>query len=231
MADLGRAAQTAIRSTCSLLRTAPIRSQLCRNPALNSSVFGPVPGGKGNHISTTASRLAFNGPKQPTQTSSMSPSRNRQTSFAPLPWSNPGRSTQRDADNIADIKKPRSSSYEAVHDADTIDSDDLNLADIQSTPKTVSDAVMPVSQEQIRMVPRTGRTVYVKSNVDVARSFKLLAVQVSQNRLRQDFYSQRFHERPGMKRKRLKSERWQKRFKKGFKATIARVRELTAQGW
>ena len=67
--------------------------------------------------------------------------------------------------------------------------------------------------------------------VDVARSFRLLSVQVAQNKIRRDFQAQRFHERPGLKRKRLKSERWQRRFKKGFKETVRRVNELVKQGW
>jgi len=46
-----------------------------------------------------------------------------------------------------------------------------------------------------------------------------------------DFAYQRYHERGGLKRKRLRRERWRKRFSEGFKATIARVRELTRQGW
>lgn len=83
----------------------------------------------------------------------------------------------------------------------------------------------------MRLVPRLGRTVSVSKNVDLARSFKLLGMQVVQNKIRQDFQAQRFHERPGLKRKRLKSERWQRRFRKGFKETVKRVKELTKQGW
>ncbi|RYP91950.1 hypothetical protein DL770_001924 [Monosporascus sp. CRB-9-2] len=105
----------------------------------------------------------------------------------------------------------------------------IELSDLQKTKH--SEAAPEAPKPTMRLVPRLGRTVHVSSNVDVARSFKILAIQVAQNRIRQDFQYQRFHERPGLKRKRLKSERWQKRFKKGFKETVRRVRELTKQGW
>jgi small subunit ribosomal protein MRP21 len=155
------------------------------------------------------------------------------------------RGTQGSLNSISDLdlRKPNSPSYDLAfgvqkgkekENEDTVEfaSDlvDIDILDFQPNTQPKGDA--PVAPRTfLRLVPRTGRTVYVRSNVDVARSFKLLAVQVAQNGLRRDFYQQRFHERPGLKRKRLKSERWQKRFKRGFKATISRVRELTAQGW
>jgi small subunit ribosomal protein MRP21 len=52
---------------------------------------------------------------------------------------------------------------------------------------------------------------------------------VSRNRIRADFNRQRFHERGGLKRKRLASERW--RFKEGFQRTVTRVQELRRKGW
>ncbi|RYP34042.1 hypothetical protein DL767_004484 [Monosporascus sp. MG133] len=105
----------------------------------------------------------------------------------------------------------------------------IELSDLQKTKHSETGPEAP--KPTMRLVPRLGRTVHVSSHVDVARSFKILAIQVAQNRIRQEFQYQRFHERPGLKRKRLKSERWQKRFKRGFKETVRRVRELTRQGW
>jgi predicted transcriptional regulator len=54
---------------------------------------------------------------------------------------------------------------------------------------------------------------------------------MARNRVKRDFQMQRFHERGGLKRKRLKSERWRARFKIGFDATCKRVTELTKKGW
>ncbi|XXG99361.1 hypothetical protein Hte_005698 [Hypoxylon texense] len=100
---------------------------------------------------------------------------------------------------------------------------DFEAGELSKTKATEDHPV--ATRPPLRLVPRTGRTV------QVARSFKLLAMQVAQNQLRRDFQAQRFHERAGLKRKRLRSERWQKRFKKGFKACVSRVKELTKQGW
>ena len=83
----------------------------------------------------------------------------------------------------------------------------------------------------LRLRPSTGRTIHVQGHVDVARSLQLLGMLVRRNKLPQTVRAQRFHERPGLKRKRLRSERWRARFKEGFKATVKRVKDLTKQGW
>ncbi|KAJ4300106.1 hypothetical protein N0V88_002775 [Collariella sp. IMI 366227] len=86
-------------------------------------------------------------------------------------------------------------------------------------------------QSEIRLRPSTGRTVEVRGQVDLARGLRLLQRLVATNKIQRDLRVQRFHERPALKRKRMKRERWQVRFKDGFKATIARVMELKKQGW
>lgn len=81
----------------------------------------------------------------------------------------------------------------------------------------------------------TGRTVNVsgasKQSIDVAKAFTLVEINCSRNKVRMMANKQRFHERGGLKRKRLRRQRWQKRFMEGFKATISRVRHLRKQGW
>ncbi|KUI68300.1 hypothetical protein VM1G_04606 [Cytospora mali] len=86
---------------------------------------------------------------------------------------------------------------------------------------------------KLRLRPSIGRTVHCGkgSRVDLARGLQMLNVQVRRNKVSQDLMRQRFHERPGLKRKRLRRERWRARFKDGFKATCGRVRELARQGW
>lgn len=59
----------------------------------------------------------------------------------------------------------------------------------------------------------------------------MLGSLMSRNRVRADFQKQRYHERAGLKRKRLKSERWRARFKVGFYEVTRRVTELTRKGW
>lgn len=87
------------------------------------------------------------------------------------------------------------------------------------------------SDVKYRLRPVIGRTVELRENVDVARALALLNMKCAVNKVRYDHIKQRRHERPGLKRKRQKSERWRKRFKEGFKATCSRVRVLAKQGW
>ncbi|KAI1274291.1 hypothetical protein F5Y07DRAFT_373860 [Xylaria sp. FL0933] len=239
MAELGRAAQAAMRSTAttSLLRTTQMRSQQCRNLTSASSLCHR------HHMSTTSSLRSPNELTRPATISTTSTTQSQQRSYASFDWAKPSHTTRKSMESIADIDilKPKSSSYDfafgapkgddAGNDPEPADfASDLDLGDIRPN-RQPNFGAPPPPRAHMRLVPRTGRTVHVGANVDVARSFKLLAQQVGQNRVRREFYQQRFHERPGKKRKRLKSERWQMRFKKGFKATISRVRELTAQGW
>lgn len=83
----------------------------------------------------------------------------------------------------------------------------------------------------MRLSPSTGRTVSVGGKVDVTRAFSLLAMSVQRNGIKRESSRQRFHERPGLKRKRLHSYRWRRRFRAGFKAAVARVVQLRKQGW
>ncbi|KAF2864489.1 hypothetical protein K470DRAFT_208573 [Piedraia hortae CBS 480.64] len=78
-----------------------------------------------------------------------------------------------------------------------------------------------------------GRTVYVRpdKSMDLARSFRALEVKCAQNKVRKEARTQKFHERPGLKRKRLKSERWRARFKENFRSTVQMVQKLRGQGW
>jgi len=84
---------------------------------------------------------------------------------------------------------------------------------------------------KLKLNPSTGRSVNIQSGVDVGRGFRLLEMSCSRNKIRGDANKQRFHERGGMKRKRLRRERWRKRFMDGFKATVGRVKQLKNQGW
>jgi hypothetical protein len=95
--------------------------------------------------------------------------------------------------------------------------------DISSAP--------PPSRTPMRLTPTTGRTVYVTPQIDVGRGFKLMEQLVGRNKIKSTFNYQRFHERPGLKRKRLKSVRWRKRFMVGFRAAVNRVKQLKKQGW
>ena len=62
-------------------------------------------------------------------------------------------------------------------------------------------------------------------------ALRVLNKMVRDEQVRNKYHSQKFHERKGLKKKRLRSQRWRARFKTGFKATVARVKELKKQGW
>ena len=89
------------------------------------------------------------------------------------------------------------------------------------------------AKRTIRSRPTVGRTIEVhqEGGQHVAGALKRLDILCSVNRIRADQSRQRFHERPGLKRKRLKSERWRRLFKQSFKMTVARVQEMRRKGW
>ncbi|KAL9125280.1 MAG: hypothetical protein Q9217_005493 [Psora testacea] len=91
----------------------------------------------------------------------------------------------------------------------------------------------PRNKRTIRSRPKVGRTIELDKarGMDFGRAMRQLNILCATNRVRADAMRQRFHERPGMKRKRLKSERWRKLFKEGFRATVGRVKEMRRKGW
>jgi len=84
-----------------------------------------------------------------------------------------------------------------------------------------------------RLDASTGRSIDLDPSKgrDLVRGLGQLNSLLARNKVRADFNKQRFHERPGLKRKRLKSQRWRKRFKEGFREVVGRVSALTRKGW
>jgi small subunit ribosomal protein MRP21 len=84
-----------------------------------------------------------------------------------------------------------------------------------------------------RLNPTYGRTVDldVSRGRDIVRGIGMLGSLMARNKVKNDFNKQKFHERGGLKRKRLNSERWRARFKQGFRDLTTRVTELTRKGW
>ena len=85
----------------------------------------------------------------------------------------------------------------------------------------------------VRSSPSVGRAIEVvpERGMDVGRALKSLHRLCLRNKVAVDVRTQRFHERPGMKRKRLKSQRWRRAFKASFHATVMRVKEMRRKGW
>ncbi|KAI1209590.1 uncharacterized protein F4807DRAFT_97737 [Annulohypoxylon truncatum] len=203
MAELYRVTQSAFRST-SILRSSASRWPACPIPSIRQLSTTPIlrPVELGNGRLPIAFTQYRNYSDDPYQV--------------------------RTATKVDEVKKPDMSAYDDDDDdiyAPEIDFDTGELA------KVPQEARSQLTRPPMRLIPRTGRTIRVGKSVDVARSFTLLNIQIGQNRVKQDARLQKAHERPGLKRKRLKSERWRKRFRKGFKSCVARVKELTKQGW
>jgi len=85
----------------------------------------------------------------------------------------------------------------------------------------------------VKLNSSVGRTILVDQarGMDVGKAFRQLEIRCATNSVKKDFNRQRFHERPGLKRKRLKSERWRRNFKEAFRGTIKLVQGLKKQGW
>ncbi|KAF1945032.1 hypothetical protein EJ02DRAFT_451873 [Clathrospora elynae] len=99
-------------------------------------------------------------------------------------------------------------------------------------------ASLAVQQEEAfanypRLNATYGRTVDLDSQRgrDIVRGIGMLGSLMARNSIKKDFNKQKFHERGGLKRKRLASERWRARFKAGFREVTGRVSELTRKGW
>lgn len=90
-----------------------------------------------------------------------------------------------------------------------------------------------LDKPSLKLGPSVGRTIAVDGSkgMDVGRAFRSLEMACARNAVRRDFQRQRFHERPGLKRKRLHSERWRRRFKEGFRGVVRMVNRMKKQGW
>lgn len=83
----------------------------------------------------------------------------------------------------------------------------------------------------IKSRPSLGRTIEIDARVDIARGFQLLRRLAAQNRIKPDQYLQRFYERPGMRRKRQRRERWQARFHENFHRAVEKIKAMRRMGW
>lgn len=67
--------------------------------------------------------------------------------------------------------------------------------------------------------------------MNVGQGLRKLNRLLLENNVKSDLRNQRFYERPGLRRKRLKSERWRRRFKDMFHNIVRRVDAMRKQGW
>ena len=89
----------------------------------------------------------------------------------------------------------------------------------------------PRATRTIRSHPRLGRAIEIQSRTDLARGFDLLHRLVRSNNIKFDQRRQRYHERPGIKRKRLRRQRWRARFKQNFHNAVEKIKKMKRMGW
>lgn len=97
----------------------------------------------------------------------------------------------------------------------------------------INRTTLPQLRPPVRLDAFVGRSEEVdpSKGLDLGRALRKMEVKLALNNVRYDFQRQRFHERAGLKRKRLKRTRWRRRFKEGFKAVVAKVQDMRRKGW
>jgi small subunit ribosomal protein MRP21 len=205
-------------SAASALKSAPAHPD---SPPKRTSVIADI-----SNILDSAMDMTKGTPTAPSARTSRFASRNAQSTSSPA-------RAQLTADK--EQQQPRSSIDDlmAQFKTPTTRNASRNVAD-SLNPRGNRSGPPPVAQPApMKLGPTLGRTVYVDNQrgFDVARAFRSMDIQITKNQVRKEFARQKFHERPGKKRKRLHSERWRKRFKIGFKATVKRVLKMRKQGW
>lgn len=110
---------------------------------------------------------------------------------------------------------------------------DPNLSNKPSDANSLAKQQADTFANYPRLNPTYGRTVELDPSRgrDLVRGIGMMASLMARNRIKHEVMKQRFHERNGLKRKRLNSERWRARFKVGFRDITSRVSELTRKGW
>ncbi|KAL1906543.1 hypothetical protein Sste5344_007711 [Sporothrix stenoceras] len=84
---------------------------------------------------------------------------------------------------------------------------------------------------RIFLGPRTGRTVHVGGRIDASQAFALVGVMCYRNNVSGDFQKQKWHERPGLRRKRVRVQSRAAVYKRNKRATVERVQKLVRMGW
>jgi small subunit ribosomal protein MRP21 len=173
------------------------------------------------------------------------PNRSRPATYAPR-----GQSTSseevRAARNThvfgAAFSDPSKSNRPAGRGPPKLNFDDMSLPTDMLDPnlsnKPSESANLATQQKEMfanypRLNPTYGRMVELDASRgrDLVRGIGMLGSLMARNRIKHEQAKQRFHERGGLKRKRLASERWRARFKTGFRDVTRRVSELTSKGW
>ena len=102
----------------------------------------------------------------------------------------------------------------------------------QNTTQSMT-RIKPRATRTIESRPSVGRTIQLdpQRGINLERALRLLNQECNRNSIRKDQIRQRYHERPGSKRKRLKCEWWRARFNQGFRVMVLKVKAMRRKGW
>ncbi|KAF9532956.1 hypothetical protein CPB83DRAFT_846669 [Crepidotus variabilis] len=122
--------------------------------------------------------------------------------------------------------------HEAVKDQ--IDRHNLSTKSELSTPearwKEQSQKFMQLAGNQPPAHAYSGRTVEIKTNGDLATAYRQLDGILARNKVRWTLKMTERHEKPGVKRRRLSSERWRKRFANEVRKKVQLVMKIRDRG-
>jgi hypothetical protein len=88
--------------------------------------------------------------------------------------------------------------------------------------------------KDLSLSPRDAYTTKIRSSLGsnaMTMALRKMKRLVHESEVRRKLFQERYHERPGLKRKRLKMVRWRKRFAGDFKKICQRANKLAGQGW
>ena len=134
----------------------------------------------------------------------------------------------RDQDNRSSVARQQSELLNEDFTRQGISDSILDVIELKTSGKVKRLDPRP---PPLRLDAFMGRAQPVKQGQALWQAMRYLDINLASNRVRADLNYQRFHERPGLKRKRLKSQRWRRRFKEGFKAMVSKVQRMRNQGW
>ncbi|EAL93271.1 hypothetical protein KXW98_002559 [Aspergillus fumigatus] len=214
------------RSLARCLRLRPTTSLYTRQPII-------FRGQDALRYFSTSNSLLQTPPASQDQPSSTTPASPQDQSKVQTSSSNStaSNSDSADFDRILDQLNFNNANRNATEDSQS--SDSLSLSRSVSMAAGTESYKQPLRRVELKLGPTLGRQVHVEpeKGLDLTTALRVLQGNVTTNKVRAQWYAQKFHVRRGQMRKNLRMERWRKLFKFSFKQTVNKIQRMRAQGW
>ena len=95
-------------------------------------------------------------------------------------------------------------------------------------------AEVKAMDRDLSLAPRDAYATRVRSSLGsnaVTMALRKMKRLVHESEMRKKLFAERAHERPGLRRKRLRMVRWRRRFAGDFRRICQRANKLAGQGW